>query len=329
MSHENKMSDIAKIKNPTKAIGSVLFFKRIILSFLSLLIFSLLFGCVMLKIQNHQLFAETLQLRSDLEIIQTRLNAEDAENAAIIAASTPTVPTAGASASKESFPYQTMYPELYCKQQVPISSPAKTVFLTFDDGPSENTVKVLDILKKYDVKATFFVVGNASARGVELMKRIVAEGHSIGVHTYTHDYKTIYASIESYLADFKKEYDLISSTTGVTPTIFRFPGGSINSYDRGIYQQLIAEMTRRGFTYYDWSVSSGDGSTATTSASIKSNIVDTIAKVDHGIVLMHDSAANGNTSGVLEEVIVELLHRGYQFAPINNEVMPVTFLYLH
>lgn len=309
-------------KKSNNTIGSVSFFKHIILIFISLLIFSLIVCCIFFKTQNIQLTKEILQLQADLETVQLGLNtAATATPAALDPSPQPTP-------FKASFSYQEMYPDLYYEKQTPVISPPKTLFLTFDDGPSANTVKILNILKKYNIKATFFVVGRDTPKSVKLMKQIVAEGHSIGVHTYTHVYETIYASVDAYLADFKKEYDVIYNATGIKPAIFRFPGGSINSYDRDIYQQLIAEMTRRGFTYYDWNISSGDGTNTTTSAAIKSNVMNTVAKIGHGIVLMHDANGKSNTVAVLEEVIVELIDKGYKFAPINNEVIPITFLYL-
>jgi len=333
-------SDITSARKPRKAIGSVLFFKRLILAFITLITFSLIFACVMLKIQNFQLRADTARLQLDIESVQIKLNAikeaeaaakaETEAKAAAIGIQNPTpVTTIGSAVSGEALSYQLMFPDLYCDPQVSVALPDKTLFLTFDDGPSENTVKVLDVLKKHGISATFFVAGGTSKRSTELIQRIVAEGHSLGVHTYTHNYEAIYASVEDYLTDFKKEYDLIYSATGVKPSIFRFPGGSINSYDRSIYQQLIAEMTRRGFTYYDWSISSGDGASTTTAAAFKANILSGADKLGKGIVLMHDSISRTNTVGILDEVIVELIHRGYKFASINNKVMPVTFLYIH
>lgn len=334
MSHSDRIdNDTSRKKKKDSSWGSVLFFKRIIVIFIGLLIFSLAIGCLSLEKVNNSLADELNQLRSDLETIQIELNTVNANATAAASRVSEAEPTPEPSlqptAANVSFSYQTMYPDLCCEPQTPVKPPAKTLYLTFDDGPSANTTKVLDILKKYNIKATFFVVGNESAQGAELMKRIVAEGHSIGVHTYTHVYESIYASVDAYLDDFKKEYDLIYKTTGVKPTIFRFPGGSINSYDRQIYQQLIAEMTRRGFAYYDWNISSGDGSETTTAAAFKKNILNNAANADPGIVLMHDAASKKATIGILEEVIVELINRGYNFAPLTNEVMPVTFLYLH
>lgn len=128
------------------------------------------------------------------------------------------------------------------------------VYLTFDDGPSARTDEILEILDKYGVKATFFVVGANEEGDLERMQKIVAAGHTLAIHSYSHDYKKIYASVEAYLEDFNQMFCQIYEATGVKPQIFRFPGGSVNSYNVGIHQQLIAEMTRRGFVYFDWNV---------------------------------------------------------------------------
>lgn len=106
----------------------------------------------------------------------------------------------------------------------------KTMYLTFDDGPSEeNTAAVLDILKEYNIQATFFVVGENVRRHPEVARRIVEEGHTIGIHCNRHEYGELYESVDSYLADFREAYDAVYEVTGVEAKLFRFPGGSINS----------------------------------------------------------------------------------------------------
>ena len=130
----------------------------------------------------------------------------------------------------------------------------KTVYLTFDDGPSDRTDEILAILDKYNVKATFFVMPRKTDVCYKRLRAIVDAGHTIGVHTYSHDYNIMYASVEAYLEDFNKAYEIVVDATGIKPDIFRFAGGSLN--DRSY--KIIAEMTRRGFTYYDWNASGDD-----------------------------------------------------------------------
>ena len=131
---------------------------------------------------------------------------------------------------------------VHCRQQeiCTCRRSRKTVYLTFDDGPSARTPEVLKILEEYGVKATFFVVGKDTEQSKQWMRDIVAAGHTIGVHSFTHDYREIYSSVEDYLDDFAKEYALIEEVTGVPPQIFRFPGGSINAYNGHIYQEIVA-----------------------------------------------------------------------------------------
>ena len=127
----------------------------------------------------------------------------------------------------------------------------KTMYLTFDDGPSEeNTAAVLDILKEYNIQATFFVVGENVRRHPEVARRIVEEGHTIGIHCNRHEYGELYESVDSYLADFREAHDAVYEVTGVEAKLFRFPGGSLNSYNKDVYEEIIAEMTEKGFIYF-------------------------------------------------------------------------------
>ena len=204
-----------------------------------------------------------------------------------------------------------------------------TVYLTFDDGPSKNTNDILNILAKYDIKATFFVTGhNDNETNRALMKRIVDEGHSIGVHTYSHDYIDIYADVESYLADFYKMWQTIYEATGVKTEIFRFAGGSVNAYNYDIYIPIIAEMQRRGFRYFDWNVASNDADKKADWISMYNDVIKDINKVDRAVVLFHDGVANEKTTHVVEDVIIEILARGKRFDRITKDTMPLTFSYI-
>jgi len=225
--------------------------------------------------------------------------------------------------------YQLLYDKLYSEKPKNFSIPNLTnnIYLTFDDGPSNITNEILDILKEKNVKATFFVVGSQGKNFIKTYQRIVEEGHSIGIHTYTHKYKEIYSSVEEYLLDFNKIYNLIYDYTGVHSDIFRFPGGSINSYNTNIYNELIIEMNRRGFTYYDWSVSSGDstGSSSYNKEFVKRNVIDSVVNKNNPIVLMHDTANKKPTLEALPEIIDELMNKGYNFLKITNETKPIVF----
>ena len=221
--------------------------------------------------------------------------------------------------------YTQLYPDMYVKRPEKQISPNKTIFLTFDDGPSARTGEVLDILKQKNVKATFFVVGNTSTAGKDYMKRIVEEGHTIAPHTFTHNFKSIYSSVEAYLNDFNKIYTLIYETTGVKPTIFRFAGGSKNSFNKNNYREIIAEMTRRGFDYYDWNLSTGDAvqKSLTPAEKCLSNVLNYSAKYNNAVVLMHDAQPKTTTVQALPALIDGLRNQGFSFQKLSNEIYPV------
>ena len=226
------------------------------------------------------------------------------------------------SANSSTNNYQNLYPDLYCTPPQTRINPDKTIFLTFDDGPSERTLEILNILREKGVKATFFVTGSCPAKGKSIMKKIVDEGHTIGVHTYTHDFKNIYASVEAFLDDFNKIYNLIYEATGVKPTIFRFPGGSKNGFNKGNYRELIAEMTRRGFVYFDWNLSAGDAvsRTPTPTSRCISNVLNASKNCAHGVVLMHDAMPKVTTVEALPAIIDGLRSQGFSFDKLFNKI---------
>lgn len=229
-----------------------------------------------------------------------------------------------------SYPYQRKYPELFAAMPERKLAASGTVYLTFDDGPSPVTEKVLDVLKQYGVPSTFFVVGNrlTSEAGQKTARRIVREGHSIGLHSNTHRYRTIYASVENWLDDFAIAEKRITEVTGIRPTIFRFPGGSINVYNGNLYQELIAEMTRRGYVYFDWNVSSGDISAVPVRAeTLLANITSQRFDGDPVIVLMHDSASKTETLRALPKIIEYYRSKGMTFGKLQNNIWPVAFGY--
>ena len=219
--------------------------------------------------------------------------------------------------------YTRAFPDLYAWEEtsvtLPIRDEKKTAYLTFDDGPSKNTGKILDILEKYGIKATFFVIGkDLSQEGIENMQRAAAEGHAIGLHTYSHDYKQIYASVAEFLSDYDKLRLELEEHLGFSPTIFRFPGGSYCSYGTDIRTELIEEMTRRGYTYYDWNVSAEDAVGKVTSYSIRKNIFPKVYNVTSPVILMHDAPINNLTVEMLPEIIETLQAEGYTFETLTS-----------
>lgn len=193
----------------------------------------------------------------------------------------------------------------------------KTIYLTFDDGPGYYTTSVLDTLAKHNVKATFFVT-NQFSNYMYLLEREHNEGHTIAVHTYTHNYQTVYSSYEGYLDDFNKMNDVIESYTGTRSNLFRFPGGSSNTvstkYSKGIVSTIASNMTELGYVYFDWNVSSGDASNAT-SSQIYSNVVNGVARCNECVVLMHD--IKKTTANALDDMLTTLQAKGYTFATLT------------
>ena len=222
---------------------------------------------------------------------------------------------------------QALYPDFYAPQTYSANSaPNKTAYLTFDDGPSGNTDIILQTLQEENVKATFFVVGTDDAGNLARMRRIVQEGHTIGMHSYSHSYKKIYASVEAFLKDMYQVFNLIKDTTGVTPTCFRFPGGSINSYNKAVYKDIKAEMIRRGFVPYDWNVSSGDASTTKyTPEQLTGYVLNGIGSKSRIIVLMHDSSSKENTAQAVRQIIIGIREKGFIFAPLDYQTKPILF----
>lgn len=229
--------------------------------------------------------------------------------------------------TKPSGDYTKLYPDLYVEKPSKQIVPTKTAFLTFDDGPSERTKEILKILKEKNVKATFFVVGNASEGGKSLMRQIVADGHTIAPHTYTHAFKKIYSSVESYLDDFYKIYKLIYETTGQKPNIFRFAGGSNTTFNKAIRKELIAEMLRRGFFYYDWNLSTGDAAqrALTPTANCISNVLNHSAKLNSAVILAHDANAKTTTVQALPSIIDGLRNQGFSLDKLSNQINPATY----
>lgn len=227
----------------------------------------------------------------------------------------------------EESPYAALYEDMY------VSAPDAenmvreegTVYLTFDDGPSQNTYAVLSYLESFGAKATFFVVPTRTDECYELMRAIVNGGHSIGVHSASHDYEKIYASTEAFLGDFYEAWNMIYEATGVKTEIFRFPGGSKNDFNELTRDDIIKEMSRRGFRYFDWNVDSRDAGGATWT-DMYNSVPNDIAGNYRSVVLMHDSEPHLTTVLVLEDILNVLTAEGYKLDKINNDTLPVQFI---
>lgn len=196
----------------------------------------------------------------------------------------------------------------------------KRVYLTFDDGPSKNTEKILDILKEYDIQATFFVIGREDDFSKKMYQRIVAEGHTLGMHSYSHEYSKIYQSKKSFFRDLQKINDLLCEATGEEPIYYRFPGGTSNQVSKVPMKTLIKGLTEQGKVYFDWNVMSGDASGKNlTKRQMINNVLEDVKIHNTSIVLMHDNADKTNTVKMLPELLDELLEMEVQILPIDKD----------
>lgn len=178
------------------------------------------------------------------------------------------------------------------------------VYLTFDDGPSDNTDEILDILKEYNVKATFFVVAKTDEESIRKYNRIIDEGHTLAMHSYTHVYNQIYADMDSYKQDVLSLQDFLYEATGIKPVIYRFPGGSSNTVMNVDIQECISFLEEQGITYFDWNVSSGDATgNGYPASTIAENVLNGCAKHDEAVVLMHDASNKDSTVASLPIII--------------------------
>lgn len=197
----------------------------------------------------------------------------------------------------------------------PAAGKDKVIYLTFDDGPSPHTARLLDALQARNVKATFFVTGNSPQ---EMIAREAREGHAIGVHTYSHDYAKIYASEAAYWADFAQMSDVIKAQTGKAPVLMRFPGGSSNTvskhYAAGIMTRLAQQASEKGYVYFDWNVSSGDAGENTDKNSVLAALKAGVQGKRVSNVLCHDS--HGYTVDAIPEFVDWALANGYTFLPL-------------
>lgn len=198
---------------------------------------------------------------------------------------------------------------------------ANTIYLTIDDGPSANTPAILDILDQYQVKATFFVTAQ-SPKYLGYIKDAYARGHTIGLHSYSHNYASVYASDAAYFQDLQAISDVVYQQIGIHPNILRFPGGSSNTisanYSSGIMRRLTKAVRSKGYQYFDWNASSGDGNSGASSSSLIQNGTS-YGNYDAIMLLTHDHAGSKASVEALPGIISYYLQHGYTFKTIDKQ----------
>ena len=197
----------------------------------------------------------------------------------------------------------------------------KKIYLTFDDGPSKYTDELLDLLNEYGVKVTFFVNGRTDDDSLRLYKRIVDEGHSIGMHSYSHKYEEVYKSVEDFEKDFTKISDLLYDTIGYVPDLYRFPGGSSNSKCKKLtIQPFISFLLEHDMRYFDWNVENGDATGVSyTVEQLAQNVLDGVKNKTTSVVLCHDTNAKQKTLESMKILIPALQEKGAQILPITED----------
>ena len=217
---------------------------------------------------------------------------------------------------------------VYQKQAIanPVNPGNKVVYLTFDDGPSKYTSRLLDILDKYGVKATFFVT-NQFPKYEYMIGETHRRGHTIALHTYKHRYETLYKSEAAYYNDLEAIKNIVIKQTGITPTIIRFPGGTSNTiskkYCPGIMSSLVNSISYHGFLYCDWNVSSGDAGGAKTASAVANNVINGIKKKNVSVVLQHDISSFSVEA--VEQILFWGIQNGYTFLPMSDTTPMIHF----
>lgn len=209
-------------------------------------------------------------------------------------------------------------------------NPPKVAYLTFDDGPSKLTGKILDALKANGVHGTFFVIGLNAEKNPDALNQILADGNVVGIHSWTHQYDVIYKSTANFMSDFNELREYIKQVTGVDPTICRFPGGTNNTvsfhYDKHIMQQITPMVEQAGVKPYDWNVDSEDAQThVPTKDQIVSTVIRESKQYNNAVILMHDADQHQSSVDAIPEIVSQLKALGYKFSTLSNKTPTVMF----
>ncbi len=196
----------------------------------------------------------------------------------------------------------------------------KIAYLTFDDGPSENTEKVLKTLKEKNAVATFFLIGKEiTAEREDIVKKALEQGNAVGVHTYCHEQSVIYSNKEAFFQDYEQAVKAIERVTGKIPDLYRFPWGSSNGYVGSYVDSLHEQLNQMGVKCFDWNVSGEDSVGRNISREvIYSNVKKDLTKYKQPIILLHDSATMDNTAAELGRIIDYISSEGYAFGTLED-----------
>ncbi len=200
------------------------------------------------------------------------------------------------------------------------------VYLTFDGSPSANTGRILEILKKHGVKATFFVSGDSSQEMQPVYSQIVEEGHTLGMHSYSNRYSQVYASREAFESDFVQISDYIEQLTGESSRFYRFPGGSCNQTSNVPMEDFIRVLKAHDITYFDWNVSAGDAGIGYTAEDVIDHVMSGVSRYKTSVVLLHDGEDKSTTVEALGPLIEALQKMGAEILPIDDHTKVIQYI---
>ena len=200
------------------------------------------------------------------------------------------------------------------------------VYLTFDGGPDSNTDKILDVLQKYEVKAAFFVTGDTSAKMKPVYKRIVQDGHTLGMHSFSNRYQDVYVSGEAFTEDFDKLSAYLKKVTGEDCRFYRFPGGSCNETSNVPMSEFVQILNEKNVIYFDWNVSAGDTGSSYTVEDVVENVTSGVTHYKTSVVLLHDGKDKSTTVEALGPLIEALQKMKAQILPIDEDTKTIQYI---
>lgn len=212
-------------------------------------------------------------------------------------------------------------------ENMALEGDARYVYLTFNSVPGSNTEAILDVLTQYQVKATFFVVGTEDDTKNAIYQRIVNEGHTIGMHSYSNQYSLIYSSTDAFKQDYTKISDLLYELTGMRSKYYRFPGGSGNQISNVNMAEFADILNQEQITYFDWNVTAGDTASGYTKEDVLNNVLGGVSKYKTSVVLLHDGANKSTTVEALGSLIEQLMQQGVQILPIDENTNVIQYIH--
>ena len=231
-----------------------------------------------------------------------------------------------AEVSAEPDPYANVITGINSLENMAKDGDKHRVYLTFDCNPGENTEAILDILARYNLKATFFVVGDETGENDAIYQRIVNEGHTLGMNSYSNQYSSIYSSTQSFEEDYTKISDFIYEKTGIESKLYRFPGGSSNRISNVNMAEFVRILNQKGVVYFDWNVSAGDTAVDYTVDDVISNVTEGIMQYKTSVVLLHDDENKTVTVEALEPLINKLKQMHADILPIDENTYVVQYI---